>query len=59
MPKYYYQVNDSGNILALSDASNEQKGQCTAKNIIECLKTTGELAVKRISGSISCLQQNR
>ena len=52
MPKYYYQINDCGNILALSDAPNEQKGQCTAENIIECLKTTGELAVKRISGSL-------
>ena len=52
MPKYYYQVNDSGNVLALSDAPNEQKGQCTAESIIECLKTTGELAVKRISGSL-------
>ena len=52
MPKYYYPVNDSGNVLALSDAPNEQKGQCTAENIIECLKTTGELAVKRISGSL-------
>lgn len=50
MPKYYYWLDNGGNVLALSDAPN--KNCCTAEDVISLLETTGELAMKRVAGSL-------
>lgn len=50
MPKYYYQIDENGNVLTLSDAPNP--GKSSASNIITLLESIGELAIKRVSGSL-------
>lgn len=50
MPKYYYQIDNSGDVLALSDAPSKNCG--TAEDVISLLETTGELAMKRVAGSL-------
>ena len=52
MPKYYYQIDNDGNVLALSDAPDKTKNRCTAENVISFLEATGELAMKRVAGSL-------
>ncbi len=53
MPKYYYQIDNSGEVLALSDALNdEDKSYYRAEDIINFLEITGELALKRVAGSL-------
>lgn len=51
MPKYYYQIDDSGNVLGLSDAP-DGKRFCTVTDIAELLDSCGELALKRVAGSL-------
>ena len=52
MPEYYYQIDDNGKVLALSDAGNCKKARYTAGDIVTLLESVGELAVKRVSGSL-------
>ena len=51
MPKYYYQINGSGNVYALLDAPNKDKSICAIDDIIFLLETIGELAIKREEGT--------
>lgn len=51
MPKYYYQIDSNGRMLALPDAP-PQNACCAAENIVQLLETLGELALKRVSGSL-------
>lgn len=52
MPAYYYQIDDAGNVLALSDAPDKQKGRYVAEDIVNLLEIVGELAMKRVAGSL-------
>lgn len=50
LPKYYYQIDGNGNVLALSDAPNP--GNSDVSEIIALLESIGELAIKRVAGSL-------
>ena len=52
LPKYYYQIDSKGNVLALPDEPNGKKGQCRKDDAVRLLETTGELALKRAAGSL-------
>lgn len=52
MPKYFYQIDEEGNVLALSDAPDKKNNWCTIEDIIFLLEESGELAMKRIAGSL-------
>lgn len=50
MPKYYFQIDEFGKVLGLSDC--DEKGQLSFDTIIALLEKIGELALKRIAGSL-------
>lgn len=50
MPKYYFQIDSFGNVLGLSDY--QEKGKLSIDELITFLENTGELAFKRIAGSL-------
>lgn len=52
MPKYYYQIDGNGKVLALPDADHQNGDCCTAEDIIRILENLGELALKRVAGSL-------
>lgn len=52
MPKYYYQINSNGKVLALPDAKHKKDACCSAEDIIRMLENLGELALKRMAGSL-------
>lgn len=52
MPKYYYQIDSNGKVLALPDADHQNDNCCTAEDIIRLLEDLGELALKRVAGSL-------
>ncbi len=49
MPKYYYQINERGEIIPLMDC---KEGDSTVESILNTLKEKGTLAIKLIAGSI-------
>lgn len=51
MPKYYYQVTDNGTVLPLPDAPSIKK-RAEFNDIVNLLEIGGELAIKRIAGSL-------
>ena len=50
MPKYYFQIDSFGNVLSLSDY--QAKGKLSIDDLITFLENTGELAFKRVAGSL-------
>lgn len=52
MPKYYYQITNDGRVLALSDAPSAKNGFAACNDIVNLLEINGELAIKRIAGSL-------
>lgn len=54
MPKYYYQIDSNGQTLALPDAPPPPRNNelCTVEDIVRLLETLGELALKRVAGSL-------
>lgn len=50
-PKYYYQIDNNGNILRLMDIEKKES-VADINEIIMLLKNTGSLAIKMIAGSI-------
>lgn len=52
MPKYYYQIDRNGKVIALPDAEHKNDVCCNAENIIQLLEDVGELALKRVVGSL-------
>lgn len=52
MPKYYYQIDDSGHTLALPDTPSEKKDCSTMEEVVGLLEKIGELAMKRVAGSL-------
>ena len=52
MPKYFFQVTDNGRVLSLPDAPSERKGFSEFADIVNLLEKNGELAIKRIAGSL-------
>lgn len=51
MPKYYYQINEKGNVFALTDSS-QSDGRADIDNVLDLLEELGELAIKRVAGSL-------
>ena len=51
MPRYYFQIDAEGKVLALSDAP-ETKDRNDFSDIISLLEEIGELALKRVAGSL-------
>lgn len=51
LPKYYYQIDNDGNILRLMD-TNKKETDADMNEIIMLLKDVGSLAIKMIAGSI-------
>ena len=50
MPKYYFQIDSLGNVLGLSDY--QAKGKLSIDELISFLENVGELAFKRVVGSL-------
>lgn len=52
MPKYYFQVTEEGKVLPLSDAPRGLKNEVNVSAVSLLLKQIGELAIKRVAGSL-------
>lgn len=52
MPKYFYQIDASGTVLALPDAPAFDTASRSCSAIVDLLEAVGELALKRVAGSL-------
>ena len=52
IPKYYFQIDSKGHVLALSDALQQEADRIDVCAISELLSKIGELAFKRTAGSL-------